>query len=81
MASERTCSRNFKLSNISVEYGYVGKVRESSGSRQSRQGRNQERLLDVKELGFLPCVVTDFKQNNDMTSIALGETSKNCVYV
>lgn len=57
-ALERLCSRNFKLSNISVEYGYVGKVGESSGSRQrSRQGHNQEMLLYFKELEFLLCEV------------------------
>lgn len=58
-----------------------GRSGESSGSRQSRQGHNQERLLYVKELGFLPSVVMDFKLNNDTTSIALGKTRKNCLYV
>lgn len=63
----------------------MGKVGESSGSRQrSGQGHNQERLLYFKKLEFLLCEVIGnhwITLNNDMTSFALGKTSKNGVFV
>lgn len=55
-------------------------MRESRGSRQKSK-LERERLLYVKELGFLSLVVmgNHFKPDRDITSFALGKTSKNCV--